>query len=233
MNSPLDQVDEQTTADSTSEIERPSEEVVVDEQPISEEEEAPRRNAEGRINELLARNKELERKLDMVVDRMAPPPPPPPMSTASPEVQKAIEYLRELGFTHKDDLSRELQALKDQEVLNSEHFRLASGYDGSDGRPKYDKNEVEDYMRQSGVYNPEAAYKLLHEPELTDWALKKAESTRKQRPYVERANSSALNRDDNTITRDVIAEWMKTPEGRMKYEKNREKILKLMQQGAL
>jgi hypothetical protein len=87
-------------------------------------------------------------------------------------------------------------------------------------------------MRQNGVYNPEVAYKALHEAELFDWGLKKTEEKRKQRPYVERQGST-VSRDDNTITRETISEWMKTPEGRAKYERNRDKILKLMQEGAL
>ncbi len=89
-------------------------------------------------------------------------------------------------------------------------------------------------MRDHAVYDPEVAYKALNEPELLDWAIKRAGSGKTQRPYVERGGGSGRQaQEDNTITREKIDEWMKTPEGRMKYEQNREKILELMTKGQL
>jgi hypothetical protein len=111
-------------------------------------------------------------------------------------------------------------------------MRLESMFDGADGRPKYDRTAVEEYARKNAIYNPEVAYRELHRTELFDWELKKLDEKKKQRPYVEKQGST-MNRDDNTITREKIAEWMKTPEGRAKYERNRDKIIKLMQQGQL
>jgi len=234
MNSPIDEVDK-TTPDTPSETEIPAEETPAEEAEVSDEEDAPKRNAEGRIGELLARNKELEKKIDFMMERMAPPPPPPRVSETEvdPEVQKAKEYLRNnLKMVSQEDLEKRLKWIEDNQALQNEHSRLLSQYDGSDGRPRYDKSAVEDYMRKSGVYNPEVAYKALHETELFDWNLKRSESKKKQQPYVERKGMTG-DREDNTITREKIAEWMKTPEGRVKYEQNREKILKLMHEGSL
>ena len=232
MTSLIDEVDETTTTDSNSGTETETDDTATEDGAASEDD-ASSRGAESRINELLARNKELEKKLDMIADRMAPPAPRTSGTEKNPEVEKARDYLKsQLGVVTKDDLEQRLKDLEDRQILLGEHGRLESHYDGSDGRPRYDRTGVEEYMRKNAVYNPEVAYKALHETELFDWGLKKSEDKKKQPPYVEK-RGQAVNQEDNTITREKIAEWMKTSEGRLKYEQNRDKILKLMQQGAL
>lgn len=196
-----------------------------------EEETSGKKSAEARINELVGKVKELEENLEAKKDEKVPMPPTEPKIT--PEVQRAIDHLRNLGFVHKDELKAEIEAVRDRTALESDHMRLINNYNGSDGKPKYDKREVEKYMRDNGVYNPEVAYKALHETELLDWMLKEAESKKKERPYVEKGGQSSAERGDNTITREKIADAMKTPEGKIWYEKNRPKILSLMQQGQL
>ena len=64
-----------------------------------------KKSAEARINELIAKNKELANKLDTIEEKMAPPPPPPTDSTQelTPEVQKAVAYLKKLGFVTKEE----------------------------------------------------------------------------------------------------------------------------------
>lgn len=197
--------------------------------------EAGKRSAEARINELLSKNKQLEEKLVGIEARMAPPPPPTPapkVDPENPELKRVMELVRDLGFVQKDDLKAEMQTLRDITALNNEHNRLEGSYDGSDGRPRYNRTEVEKFMRERGVYDPEIAYEQIHKGELLDYTIKQAEEKRRQ-PYVTKPNTTANAREDSTITREMIAEWMKTPEGRIKYERNRDKILSLMRNGQL
>ena len=158
---------------------------------------------------------------------------PPTNTSSNPNAQKAVEYLKSLGFTQKTDVESELQAIRDRMALDTEHSRLKNDYDGSDGRPVYKQADVEKFMREQGIYNPEVAYKTMHEAELLDWSIKKASSDTRQKPHIEKPGSTQASREDNTITREKIGEWMKTPEGRIKYEENREKILQLMTEGKL
>ena len=202
-----------------------------------ESDEVPgKKSAESRINELVGKVKELEESLEaknVPEENGQGVPMPDTELKITPEIQRAIDHLRNLGFVHKTELKTELDSLKERSIIEGEHTRLSSTYSGSDGRPKYDKKEVEEYMLKKSVYDPEVAYKALHETELLDWSLKQADGKKKERPYVEKRGQVQLDREGNSITREMIADWMKTPEGRVKYEKNRDKILTLLAQGQL
>jgi len=229
-------IDEDKTLDtdtSPSDVEnKETEDTSVDtEVNTKEETDSPgKKSAEARINELIAKNKELANKLDTIEEKMAPPPPPPTDSTQelTPEVQKAVNYLKKLGFVTKEEQEKKIREVQDRAYLDAEHGRLENRFSGADGRPKYEKREIEEYMRKRGIYDPEVAYEQLFKKELFDFELKKYEGDRKKKPFVQKTGSSAGTRDDNTITREKIAEWIKTPEGRIKYEQNRDKILKMM-----
>src|SRR3990167_244973 len=231
MISLIDEADETATPPS-GETETTSEAPSASEEEI-EEGDVGKKPAEARINDLLAKNRILEEKLDTVLERTAPPPPPVP-EPLEPDVEKAISFFKKLGFVTNEELNGVKQTLKDEQTLNSEYYRLSSIYSGEDGRPKFVKSDVEDYMRKNGVYNPEVAYKALHETELTDYALRKAEEDRTQRPYVEKKSTLSANRTDNTISREklqqVIANFS-DPKNRLWYERNREKILELNAKG--
>lgn len=195
-----------------------------------------KRSAEARINELLSKNKELIEEvqgLKVKIDTLPVPTPITPPQPDNPEVDKAIKYLKQTGkFVDQNDLEERVRVIQDRMTLDSEHQRLENIYDGSDGRPKYDRNKAEEYMRKNGGM-PSAAYKLMNETELLDWTIKQAEEGRKKKPYIAKPSSTAGIRDDNTITREKIAESMKTPEGRMWYEQNRKEILTLQGEGKL
>src|SRR6266480_3794793 len=80
------------------------------------------RNVQGRIDELTSKIYQLE--TDLARAKQTPPPPPPPPTTPlKPETQQAIEYLKELGFTRKEDVASQMQAIEDRMALNNEHSR--------------------------------------------------------------------------------------------------------------
>lgn len=234
-------MEEKITDTSPSDVDKEAEDTDVDTEVDTKvdtevDTESPgKKSAEARINELIAKNKELANKLDTIEEKMAPPPPPPIDSTQelTPEVQKAVSYLKKLGFVTKEEQDKKIREVQDRAYLDSEHGRLENRFSGSDGRPKYEKKEVEDYMRKRGIYDPEAAYEQLYKKELFDFELKQYDEGRKKKPFVQKGGSSAGSREDSTITREKIADWIKTPEGRLKYEQNREKILKMMAEGQL
>ena len=193
-----------------------------------------KKDAEARIHELLAKNKEFEEKLKTMEEKMAPPPPPT-FSTGQeikPEVKRAVEYLKGLGFTDEDILDKKIEAVENKLALQLEHQRLESRFNGEDGRPKYNKAEVDKYMRDNSIFNPEVAYKALHETELLDFAFKEAEKKKTAKPYVEKAGTTPADRSDNVITREEIKKRMDAGD-RVWYERNREKILSLTRQGQL
>lgn len=138
-----------------------------------------------------------------------------------PTLQRAKKRLKDAGFITKDDF----QQLQDSLVLQREYDKLQAKYDGSDGRPKFDPVEVEDYMKRSGNYNPEDAYTALYHEELVNAAkreaVKSSQGTYSESPDASpspesRAKKGALSRED-------IANM--SPK---EYEEHREEILRLM-----
>lgn len=213
--------------------------------PVETEEEQTEsgRNAEARIKELLSKNKELEAKLGNIEVRLnsQPVPTPPvtprhPIADENPEVAKAIDFLKKNGhFVDQEDMNKQIQDIRNQMILEGEHTRLAGKFDGSDGRPSYNRTEIENYMRTHGVWNPEVAYEQLNKNELFDWEVKKMESDKKKKPFIAKPlATSTQTREEGTITREKIQGWLEGgPEGRAQYEQNRDKILKMMADGQL
>lgn len=202
--------------------------------PSGEEEDRKpsKKSAEARIGELLSENKQLEERLSKIEEGNRVPLPSVSSPEMSPEVQRAVDRLKELGFVHKEELDKRVSEIQNRMVLDSEHTRLESQYTGEDGRPKYSKSNVEKFMREKGIFDAEVAYKTMNEMELLDWHVKQA--SRKEKAYSAPPAAPSSNAgNEQAITREKIAEWMKTREGRARYEQNRDKILSLMAQGKL
>ena len=181
-----------------------------------------------RIRELIRQRKELEEELEATKGKPpASEQPPQPTLEEDPEVlRKAVSRLKELGFVTKD----EVQKIQDRQVLDKEHDRLERLYDGSDGRPRYNREDVEKYALATGIYNPEAAYKLRYEKELDDWILKESMKANPAGvPFTETPRPT-VGPGGDFITRETLPELMKD---RVWYEKNRQKILDMMARGEL
>jgi len=191
-------------------------------------------STQDRIRQLIRERNELRKQLEggqktQPLSQVAPPPPPSAGTEIQPEElteeqRQAFKILKEkFGVVTKEDL----QALQDRMALDNEHTRLERLYDGSDGRPKYDRVEVEDWMRRHpGVYVPEVAYKMMYEEELADWHLRQAGRT-KRTTYSERPKGSTATRR-RPLTVASLRERLNRPDGREWWEKNRERILPLM-----
>lgn len=195
--------------------------------PNEEGSEGKGRSAESRIKELIAEKKAVEKELLESKAREKAPTLPGQEPALTDEQIKAISLLKGMGFVQKTDVKNEIDSLQSRLVLDTEHTHLEDKYDGSDGRPKYDRSEVEAYMRANGIYKPEVAYKDMNEQELIDWHLKESSSSKKNRPYMTPPASPGKG-DEGAITREKIAEMQGKPIWREWYEKNRTKILSLM-----
>ena len=190
------------------------------------------RNAEARINQLLSKVKDLEDKLQEV-SQTKTPDPVPGKTAMTPEMEKAAEQITRLGFLDEKSVNQKIKSLEDRIILDSEHARLEGLYDGSDGRPRYDRAEVEKFMRGKAVYNPEIAYDSLYKKELRDWDIKQAQKEKPATPDSQSPSGQRSQKGDGILTREIIREKMTTPEWREFYNTNRDKILTLMQKGQL
>lgn len=191
--------------------------------------------AAQRIGELIRENKSLREQLEGPDEEPKTPLiPQAPVTGDTPELQRARDFLKNLGYAPaseiKETVKDEIQGMEARMILDSEKMRLESSYNGSDGRPKYDHESVMKHARQTGIYNPEAAYKNLYEAELLDWAIKNAQGSGST--FVEKPTSSAAP-ETGQLTRESIARILSTPEGRKWYDENRLKILSALSKGEL
>jgi len=121
-----------------------------------------------RVPELEAKLKELESKLGQVS------PPPVGNVPQGADKEKIKEAIRDLGFVPRDEVQELLRQKDDDDALKQELTRLESRYDGSDGRPKFEKTKVVKFALDRQIGDPEAAYKILNEKALIDWQIKQA-----------------------------------------------------------
>lgn len=147
--------------------------------------------------------------LELVADRLAP-------------------TLLKRGFItqqQKEDEDRAEQYARDLKDLSSK-------YDGSDGRPVFDPNDVANHAKKTGIFNLEAAYRDLHWKEIIDFEKKQSTS---EDIETEKPNSANQNKSNERIplTSEYLAKRIAEPDGKIWYEKNREKILAAMAKGQI
>ncbi len=161
-----------------------------------------KKNAEERISQLNAKIKSLEERF--------PAPPATATPDDPPAIKRAKQQIKSLKFVDEDFLDDRLKTLEDRMILDTEHTRLAQEYDGEDGRPKYDTKKVEDFMRDKGIYLPEAAYDYMHRDELRDHYAKQTGTAAPESDLPGKPGAS--RQGEQTMTRETLREKMNTPE---------------------
>ena len=132
--------------------------------------------------------------------------------TSEPEVEdeltkEAVAELAKLGFVRKSDVEKVIEAklAEDKMVAEIEQkvVKLEADWNGKDGKPKFDRNEVADFMEKNGIYDPEYAFKLLKENDLKVYWL----SQQKPAPASTARNSASVQPDtshDNALLQEAI-----------------------------
>ena len=132
-----------------------------------------------------------------------PQQPTPPsvgeeMGLSEEDLAKARKEARKIGIVTEDAFDeflgnkfreyfvRERAIEKTMENLD----RLESEISGEDGRPKFVKEDILRYMQETGVGNPESAYKLMHEKDLEAWRVKTLNEAKREGVYSEPASSA-------------------------------------------
>lgn len=103
-------------------------------------------------------------------------------------IKQAREAAQKVGLITKDDFNNVLgQSFRQYymqeraaEKLLDEATSLEGKYDGSNGLPKFDKEEILNYMFETGIKSPERAYKDKYETQYDQW--KESELLKARRP---------------------------------------------------
>ena len=117
-----------------------------------------------------------------------------------PVVEQADKQLKEMGYVKAEEVAGLVDAKVNEQIeaarLAEKFLELESQHDGSDGAPKFEANEMFDYMTNNGTLgtvDPEVAYEIRYKDELADARAKEIKST----PHSEtRGPSEQASGDD-------------------------------------
>jgi len=129
-----------------------------------------------------------------------------PNAPVSQEAQ-AKQTLRRLGIPDDKSVKGMIQeAIRQERVyreIDAKVEQLQKEWNGKDGKPLFNVDEIVEYGNKTGVYDPEAAFKLIHEKELADFYSKQGKSGIK----TERQGKPVQNvgRDDEALRKEAIA----------------------------
>jgi hypothetical protein len=183
--------------------------------------------------ELLAEKQNLERELEKQRNQYIPMPPD--RSSRDPKFvndDERLAYQRlttDLHIPTEDKVQtlvrEEIENVKSRLYLDNLHDKLETELSREKELPAYDRDEVEDYMRRTGIMNPKAAYEQLYRDEVISHEAQKLVAKKKEAVQTERTRSR--NGVSEPWTRERLRERAKQPDWLEFFKKNREKILRL------
>jgi hypothetical protein len=182
-------------------------------------------------NEALERADKAEREL--AAARQIPTPPVKPTVDSeglTNEERVALEKIKKVGgFVTQADLEAEKEKIRaenrqeqDRNLLNTAHDKLEGKYTDKREYPSYDRQEIEEHMKKSGIYNPEAAYRDLYFEEIVAAEKKSGTSTNTKQPFTERTKPKTTTASE--WDPDSLRERLRKPDGVAFYKKNSTKI---------
>lgn len=98
---------------------------------------------------------------------------------ADPQTKAVKEQLNQMGYLTREELAAELKRKEEDNRVQAELSRLETTFDGKDGRPKFDRQEIIDFALEKQIGDLEAAYWAKHRESLLDWHIKNATSKSK------------------------------------------------------
>jgi len=157
-------------------------------------------------------------------------PPPPPVTGQNQDILAQLEAAGVMTDRKYQQMASERDA---QREYQSRLRQLSQQESGDDGRPKFDQYEYEDFVRQNPqykYYDPADVYSIMYRDELIDWEMKHRSSGSQTQTLK---NTKTFSGDD-VWSPEYINEKLgsfEDPNERISwYEKNREKIEKVLSQ---
>lgn len=172
-------------------------------------------SAQDRIRTLIQERNEAREQLtrQAQVDYAAVAPSPTPSYDENDEVLKAARLLKErANFVSRDEVTKEVNSILSRIETDRIHNQLEKEYDGSDGSPRYERSEVEDYARRKNIWDLRAAFRDMYFDEFQDAGRTK----QKKRVITEKPRAST---PQEPVTLSSIRSQLKGPEAREFYEK--------------
>jgi len=108
---------------------------------------------------------ELRKEFETLKSQLNKTPEDPVKQQQTAEVK---QQLKELGFMTKEEFEAERNRAKEDDFVKSELSRLESTYNGKDGKPKFDRQEVIEYALDNKIGDPEAAFLKMNHKAIID-----------------------------------------------------------------
>ena len=155
--------------------------------------------------------------------------PMPRTNKMTSEEEVAYKRLTDLGVANEDYVNKrvdeKIRVIEDRLYFDNLHSRLEGEVGSQKGLPKYDRPEIEAYMKERQIYDPKAAYRDLYHDEIVAHEAAKLTSKKTKTTKTESTNSRISQ--TQPWDRDSLAKRLREPDGVQFFRKNREKILKL------
>lgn len=128
-------------------------------------------------------------------------------------VKQALDQARKIGLVTKEDISEAMKqnfrefykAERETDRLVGDLEGLEKELDGTDGRPKFEKIAVLEYMRENGLKNPMTAYKVMYESQLDSWKTQELTKAKGQGMYTTtQSNTGNKVPNETPTTRDNL-----------------------------
>jgi DNA repair exonuclease SbcCD ATPase subunit len=203
--------------DSDTETETQEEEVAEDPTLVKLREE------KENLLEALRQEREDRRKYKQELEALRPQPH---KSAEELEIEKQQEearaVLKQLGVMTKEDFEQleqqkrevweqEQRVTKEREAINQEIESLAKEFDGSNGKPKFDKSKVMDYLEygsKNKIFNLRTAFQMRHLPEIASYLATKGNKPTNIATQNTVSKSGAMP-DLSQMTSEEIWKWQK------------------------
>lgn len=179
-------------------------------------------STQDRIRELFKRAREAENKLGSVQQTYIPPAP----NTVTADQRQALETLSQFGVATDDKVDAKVNGAVNQIKQELKFQNLEQKYSGRNGEPKFDREEVEDYMKshpQYQYYDPEDVFKYKMFPdELSET------QTQTAKPRTSSLKPTKAQTRQDALTPEFIEERLKQADGDEWYEANKDEINKVV-----
>lgn len=114
------------------------------------------------------------------------------------QVSQALAQAQEIGLVTKDNIRQYVSEYLEGKELLDNCRGLEEETDGKDGRPAFKTKEILDHMTETGIKNPERAYKDKFWDQLSEWERKQIKDS-KPKGLVTESTSAAGGKQPKAI----------------------------------
>jgi len=181
------------------------------------------------VNRLRAEKERLEQYASTLsIQNAYQPTAQGPIDPANPQVRDAVSQLSKVGIATKDEVSQQINQSIGNFIYNFELDKLGQQFDGSNGLPKFDRDEYTDYITRNPKYqgyDPVDVYNKMYSEEIMDAKIKgiggQTQPTSSLRP-----NSTTVREEQ--WTPEAIEQRLQQPDRKEWYSKNIDLVNKVM-----